>query len=134
MTPVVNVNLINFTRPGTELVMQNEDGSYTVLINAKISYEHQLKAYAHALKHIKQGDFEKTNVQHIETIAHDIADIKKEPIEEKYPNYARHLRRRRAKRRKQQREMDKRISFLQENGHDFFGSAEESYLYGRENI
>ena len=32
-----------------EMVVENEDGSYTILINAKLSQDGQLKAYQHAL-------------------------------------------------------------------------------------
>lgn len=61
-TPDVNTILVNFDTPGKELVVQNEDGSYTVLINAKLSQDGQLKAYRHALNHITNGDFEKSDV------------------------------------------------------------------------
>ena len=44
MTPDVNVKLINFPNAGKEMVVPNEDGSYTILINAKLCYEDQVKA------------------------------------------------------------------------------------------
>ncbi len=60
MTPDVNVSVIDFKGiPGNELVTENEDGSYTILINARLSYERQLQAYEHAMKHINSNDFEK---------------------------------------------------------------------------
>lgn len=60
-------------------VVENEDSTYTIFINAKLSYEMQIHVYQHELKHIKNGDFEKTDVQQIEAIAH--ADqTTKEPI------------------------------------------------------
>ncbi len=59
MTPDVNCNIINFPNYGNEIVIQNEDGSYTILINAKLSAQGQLLAYEHALKHIRNNDFEK---------------------------------------------------------------------------
>ena len=52
MTPDVNVKLINFPNAGKEMVVPNEDGSYTILINAKLSYEDQVKAYEHAMRHL----------------------------------------------------------------------------------
>lgn len=70
MTPDVNVNVINFPNCGHELVTENEDGSYTILINAKLSSEDQQKAYDHAMYHITHNDFEKDNVQEIEEDAH----------------------------------------------------------------
>lgn len=55
-----NVFFINF--PNTkvdELVTLNEDGSYSIFINSRLSHEAALKAYTHALNHIKNGDFYK---------------------------------------------------------------------------
>ena len=73
MIPVVNVQVLDFkTTCGSELVTPNEDGSYTVLINARMSYETQRKALLHALGHILNDDFEKENVQEIESAAHEI--------------------------------------------------------------
>lgn len=57
------------------MVVQNEDGSYTVLINAKLSQDGQLKAYQHALNHIENGDFEKSDVQSIEFQAHELKSV-----------------------------------------------------------
>lgn len=48
----------------------NPDGSYTIFINAKLSVEMQRKVYLHELKHIKNNDFEKYNVDKIEYYAH----------------------------------------------------------------
>ena len=52
------------------MIIKNEDGSYTILINAKLSDQGQLLAYEHALRHIINEDFEKENVQEIEADAH----------------------------------------------------------------
>lgn len=71
MTPDVNVFLVNFPCPGEEMVVPNEDLSYTIMINARLSYERQIEAYYHALKHITENDFEKENVQEIEANAHN---------------------------------------------------------------
>lgn len=70
MTPDINCNIINFPNSGNEMIVKNEDGSYTILINAKLSAQGQLLAYEHALKHIRNNDFEKSNVQEIEKAAH----------------------------------------------------------------
>lgn len=71
MTPDVNCNIINFPNSGNEMVIQNEDGSYTILINSKLSDKGRMKAYQHALKHIQKDDFGKYNVQEIEYDAHN---------------------------------------------------------------
>ena len=61
-----------FPLPGKfkEAVSCNEDGSYTILIRDDLPREEQLRAYAHALRHIQGNDFEKDNVQEIEKDAH----------------------------------------------------------------
>ncbi len=48
-----------------EMVTPCLDG-YTVYISSRISPERQRKAYLHALRHIRERDFEKTDVQRIE--------------------------------------------------------------------
>ena len=52
------------------MVMPNEDGSYTVLINAKLSHIGRIHAYEHAMQHIMNDDFQKMDVQEIESEAH----------------------------------------------------------------
>lgn len=69
----LNVQVLDFkTTCGTELVTPNEDGTFTVLINARMSYETQRKALLHALGHILNDDFGKENVQQIEAAAHGL--------------------------------------------------------------
>lgn len=70
MTQVVNCQIINFPNCGNEMVVENEDGSYTILINAKLSYSGRIEAYKHAMNHINNNDFQKENVQEIEFHAH----------------------------------------------------------------
>ena len=60
------------SKKGNEMVVPNEDGSYTILINAGLNYESQLKAYEHAMSHITNDDFSKGNVQEIEYYAHHL--------------------------------------------------------------
>lgn len=72
MTPTVNVCLVNFPCRGEEMVVPNEDNSYTVIINSRLSREKQLAAYVHAMKHITENDFEKFDVQEIESDTHGI--------------------------------------------------------------
>lgn len=55
-----------------EVVMPCLDG-YTVYIDVNLSEQQQLKAYAHALHHIRNNDFEKPDVQDIEAEAHSRA-------------------------------------------------------------
>ena len=47
-TPDVNVVLMDFPSKN-EMVVPNEDGSYTILINAGLNYESQQRAFEHAM-------------------------------------------------------------------------------------
>lgn len=51
-------------------VHKNSDGSYTIIIDAHLSKEQQVKEYEHEMKHILSDDFEKSDVQTIERMAH----------------------------------------------------------------
>lgn len=55
----INVHLIDFPEgaKGNEAVTLNEDGSYSVFINARAASNKQQEAYLHALEHIKNDDF-----------------------------------------------------------------------------
>ena len=53
--------------PGVhEMISTCLDG-YTVYINSADAHNVQEKSYLHALEHIRRRDFEKTNVQEIES-------------------------------------------------------------------
>ncbi len=68
----VFVELVDFgNTPGSEVVTANEDGSYTILLNARYSYERQVEACIHACRHIDGHDFEKADTQIIEKEAHE---------------------------------------------------------------
>lgn len=43
------------------------DGNFNVYINAALSQDGRIRAYNHELKHIANGDFDKWDVQQIET-------------------------------------------------------------------
>lgn len=53
-----------------EMVTENEDGSFTIFVNSNLCESKRLKAINHAMRHIRNRDFEKENVQEIETSAH----------------------------------------------------------------
>lgn len=46
---------------------------YTVYIDERLDEAHRLEAYRHALEHIRRHDFEKNDVQQIESEAHENA-------------------------------------------------------------
>lgn len=52
--------------------VMNNDDTYTIVLNAKLSDEQHLKSYHHEMKHIENGDYEKhNNVGLLEIVAHN---------------------------------------------------------------
>ena len=68
---MVNVVYLNMEYGIHEQVTQNHDGSYTIFLNARDSTAMNKMSYAHAMSHIHNNDFEKPDVQQIETEAHE---------------------------------------------------------------
>lgn len=66
----INTQVIDMDVLVGEQVVKNKDDSYTIFLNARLSYERQLSAYWHAINHIKNGDFDKGNADIIEQKAH----------------------------------------------------------------
>lgn len=62
----IGVHFFNLPARISEQVVCNEDGSYTIIINARLSYEQQMEAYKHAITHIMNDDFSKENADEIE--------------------------------------------------------------------
>lgn len=115
------------SKKGNEMVVPNEDGSYTILINAGLNYESQLKAYEHAMSHITNDDFSKDNVQEIEYYAHQ-PHKDPEPAQI-YFDRIKQLQSERRRLKKRIARDQKRVKFLQEHC-DMFQRAEHHYLYG----
>lgn len=70
----VHVHLISNKNPKfREAVTPNADGSYSVFINANMAQNQIEKAYRHALFHIQHDDFNKGDIQQIESEAHENA-------------------------------------------------------------
>lgn len=133
MTTDVNVVLINFPAKGNEMVVPNEDGSYTILINVRLSEEGRMLAYQHAMRHIAADDFQKEEIQTIEAQAHELLDsakVQKIPSQE-YEIIIKKIQQRRKKIKKAMAQAEEKIKFIQKYGQDqFFERAEEYYLYG----
>lgn len=132
MTKDVNVVVMDLPNIQTrEMVIENEDTTYTIFINARLSYDGQLRAYEHAMKHIKENDFERSNIQEIEAVAHGmVSDPKIQPVSaDKYIEEIRRIQRRRKKLHKQMKQDEERLHFLRENC-DMFARAENYHLYG----
>ena len=128
MTTDVNVVLINFPAKGNEMVVPNEDGSYTILINARLSEEGRMLAYQHAMRHIAADDFQKEEIQTIEAQAHELLDsakVQKIPSQE-YEIIIKKIQQRRKKIKKAMAQAEEKIKFIQKYGQDqFFERAEE---------
>ena len=60
MNPSINaiVHYQNMPPRIKALSSANDDGSYTIIINARLSYIDQRRAFAHELQHISGGDLE----------------------------------------------------------------------------
>jgi hypothetical protein len=61
LTEAIGVYFIDMDTAVEEEVHPNEDGSFTIIINARISHSRQMLAYQHALEHIMRNDFSKTD-------------------------------------------------------------------------
>ena len=66
----INTQIIDMDVLVGEQVIKNNDDSYTILLNARMSHERQLECYRHALLHINNEDFEKDNADKIEKQSH----------------------------------------------------------------
>lgn len=64
------VYLVDIPGKVREIVMPCLDG-YTVYIDEKLDRRAQQDAYRHALRHIKNADFEKEHATYIELYAHE---------------------------------------------------------------
>lgn len=68
-----NPNIVLLDLPTTiySFVRQNADGSYTIVLNARLSAEDRARHYRHELGHIQNCDFEKDmTADEIEYYAH----------------------------------------------------------------
>ncbi len=140
-TPDVNVYLVDFPDKGKEIVVPNEDGTYTILINARLSSEGQVQAYEHAMRHIENNDFEKTDVQDIEATAHEIVKKSAQPVKSDYfEKILARLKRDRIKVEKEFKEYQAREEALREFCRNYdidyealkYARMEHSYLYGND--
>ena len=71
MTQDVNTILANLPNTIGAYTVANTDLSYTIVLNARLSYERQLLACHHEMKHIENGDYNKRcSADLIERYAH----------------------------------------------------------------
>lgn len=68
----VNVQLIDFgITTIDEFVRLNEDGSYTICLNARQASNRIADAYAHAIEHIRHGDLDNRKEKSADRIERD---------------------------------------------------------------
>lgn len=131
LTPDVNIILMDFPKgKGHEMVVPNEDGSYTIFINAALNYESQQTALKHAMSHIENDDFYKEDVQEIEYLAHTTTKAP-DPVISAYSKCMEQNRTRRKRGRRRRTRDTQRIDFIREHC-DTFRLAEYNYLYGKD--
>ena len=67
----VNIGFLEHAPAGFHgMVVKNDDGFYTILLDPNDTYEQRLKTFRHELEHILNDDFSKPDIQLIETEAH----------------------------------------------------------------
>lgn len=70
LTEAIGIHFLDMDVLIHEQVVYNEDGSFTILINSRIGSAAKMKAYQHAIAHIMNHDFEKSDVDKIESLSH----------------------------------------------------------------
>jgi hypothetical protein len=63
---MVSVRFLQMPYRVKGFVRQNEDDTYTIVLNSRLSYEQNVKTYEHEISHIVKGDFSKSDVNQIE--------------------------------------------------------------------
>lgn len=71
MTQDVNTILADMPGSISAYTISNADLSYTIVLNSRLNFERQLKAYHHEMRHIENGDYDKKcSADLIECYAH----------------------------------------------------------------
>lgn len=68
---MINVQMMDLPGKTKALTIPNADGTYTIIINSRLSFEQQQKSFLHELNHIYQNDFGVNEIDLIEQIAHN---------------------------------------------------------------
>lgn len=73
----IYVYFMNMDLHVPEQVVKNKDGTYSIFLNSRLTYESNMQSYRHAVAHIVNGDFDKENADIIECKRHNL-DLSKE--------------------------------------------------------
>jgi len=57
---VINTQLLNLPCGVKGLSKANSDGTYTIILNSRLTYEQLQQTYLHEMEHIKRDDFHST--------------------------------------------------------------------------
>lgn len=68
----VNTQLLDLPGTTKALIVENEDDSFTIILNSRLCYEVLKESYEHEIKHIENSDFEGFDVDVIEYISHEV--------------------------------------------------------------
>ena len=118
----------------SEVVHKNDDGTYTIFLNARFSYNRLQESCKHAIAHIEHGDFDPGDIQLIEAAAHNEhiptseevqAALRCETIERKKKAIAR----RRKKNKKLLDEYEKFANDLRSYSPSAFASRQEDLIF-----
>ena len=76
MMETINVILIDLDTMVGETICKNADDSFTIFLNSRWSSEMQRRCFCHALDHIRNNDWEKTNADSIEGERHEDSTLR----------------------------------------------------------
>ena len=73
----VDVNTVEYNLPVriAGYMVSNPDNTYTVILNARLTFERRMQAYLHEMQHICNGDFDRTtDADILELYSHGYSD------------------------------------------------------------
>lgn len=69
-TPDVNTIEVELPTTIPAYVVSNPDMTFTIVLNSRMSWERRMQAFRHEMKHIINGDYERSSADLIELYAH----------------------------------------------------------------
>lgn len=113
----------------TEVVVKNNDGSFSIFINSRFNVERQRDALNHAINHIRFNDFRLNNVQQIEAATHGISkellNEKERRTQQKYEQTRKRITLERKKRQKKLAEYESFANEVHLNNPDLFDKHQQ---------
>lgn len=74
ITTTPDVNVIEINLPGTiaTYTVLSPNTSFTMVLNARLTWERRMQAYKHEIEHIMNGDYDGYDADRIELRAHGV--------------------------------------------------------------